>query len=93
MVVRCPLGEASDAGEDLVGGLDPVERLGIGVVVLDEVSDCALQLKNASMLAALDLTLSEQCEPALDLVQPRAVSGREVHVETRALCEPAPDHG
>jgi hypothetical protein len=42
--LRGTLAEALDGGEDVVGGLGPAERFGIGVVSVDEGADVALQL-------------------------------------------------
>src|SRR3970040_1196403 len=51
-----------------------------------------LQLHGAAMRAALDLTLAEGGEPALDLVEPRTGGGREMDVEARTPRQPGP-HG
>lgn|SRR6266699_363056 len=92
-VAHCALGEAGDAGEDLVSCLDPPEGLGVVVVVTDRVLDRPLQFSHGAMRAALDLALSEKREPAFDLVQPGAVGGREVQVVTRPLCKPVANKG
>jgi len=41
--------------------------------------------------AALDLALGEQCEPALDLVEPRGMRGGEVQMVSRPFLEPLAD--
>ena len=62
--------EALDTGEDVVGGLGPAEGLGIGIVVIDEVTDGVLKGRDATVDATPDLTFGEEREEALDLVQP-----------------------
>jgi hypothetical protein len=66
MGVECALGEAGDAGEDLVGGLGPDEGLGLGVVDVDDFADRLLEPGDAAVRAAADLLLRELGEPALD---------------------------
>ena len=43
------------------------------------------------MSTALDLTLGDQAEPPLDLIQPGGVRGDEVHVEARMSSQPLLD--
>ena len=45
----CSQAEALDAGQDVVGGLDPAERLGLGVGALDEQADVALEISDGSV--------------------------------------------
>jgi hypothetical protein len=73
-------GEASDGGQDLVCGFGPVEGFGLAVMDSNELVDCGFQLLNASVRAALDLALGEECEPALDLVEPGGMRGGEVQM-------------
>jgi hypothetical protein len=65
---------ASDRLKNGIGGLGPDKRLGVVVVSLDEGGDVGLQRVDA----ALDLSVGEQREPALYLVQPRRTGRREV---------------
>jgi len=83
--------EAFDAGEDVGGGLCPAERLGVGVVPLDEARDGGLELGDALVDAAAYLLVGDEREGALDLVQSRRAGGREMHVPARALGQPVPD--
>ena len=66
MIAHRELCEAGNAGEDLVRSLDPLEGLGVAVVVLDEIPDRPLQFAHAAVRAALDLALSEKREPGTD---------------------------
>jgi len=63
-------GESGDGGQDLVCGFGPSEGLWLLVMGLDELPDRSFQFLDAGMRAALDLSLGEQCEPSLDLVEP-----------------------
>ena len=62
--------EALDGGEDVVGGRCPSEGFGIGVVSVDERSDVSPESSDAAINAAPDLVIGEECEEALDLVEP-----------------------
>ena len=64
------LAESPDAGEDFVGSLRPREGLGLVVVRIDVLIDRLLQFPDTSMRPALDGSLREKPEPALDLVEP-----------------------
>jgi hypothetical protein len=62
--------EASDRGEDIVCVLGPSERLGISISCVDVCIDCSLQCFGGAMGSTLDLLLCEECEEALDLIDP-----------------------
>ena len=62
--------EASDGGEDIVCVLGPSERLGISISCVDVCIDCSLQCFGGAMGSTLDLLLCEECEEALDLIDP-----------------------
>src|SRR5215467_2564424 len=83
--------KALDACEDLVGGLDPDEGLGVFVVGLEERPDGRLQGASAAMSAAAELLLGQLCEPPFDLVDPGGVGGREVEMEARMAQQPVTD--
>src|SRR5438270_13196562 len=70
-----------DAGEDLVGRLDPDERLGLFIVGGEVEPDCVLESAGAAMSAAPKLLLSQGGEPPLDLIDPGGIGRREVEVE------------
>ena len=55
MGLQSALGEARDAGEDLVGGLDPDVRLAGFVVDVDELLDGGNQCAHAAMRTASQL--------------------------------------
>ena len=68
--------------EDLVGGFGPGEWLRIVVPVGDPVADVLFQRVDRCVHAAAQLFVGQQREPPLDLVEPRRVGGREVHVKS-----------
>jgi len=41
--------------------------------VIDELDDLALEIDNGSERTAPDCAVCDQCEPAFDLIEPRAV--------------------
>ena len=53
-----------------VGSGGPAKRLGVGVVVRDELIDALHELLDAGERAATDGLVGDQGEEALDLVQP-----------------------
>lgn len=77
------LGEASDGGEDLIGGFGPHKRLGVRVLRIDEFADRGFELGHAAVCAAAQLFVRQLRKPALDQIEPGPVRGREVHVEPR----------
>jgi hypothetical protein len=93
VIAHCELRETSDAGEDLVVGLDPLEGFGLTVVMAGDLPDCLFQRADATVRAALDLSLGEKRELAFDLIEPEAVGGREVQVVAWSLGEPGADCG
>jgi hypothetical protein len=62
--------EALDGSKDVIGGLGPSERFGIGVVSVDERSDVSPEGGDAAIDAAADLLIGDEREEALDLVEP-----------------------
>src|SRR5215210_3035137 len=87
-----PLGESSDAGQDLIGTLGPDERLRIGLVGVDELLNGRFELRNTAERASTDLLHRELGKPALDEAEPRPIGRGEMDVETRAFGEPVSDH-
>ena len=71
--VSCKGGGAivGDVGQNALGALGPLERCGLVVPCVDELHDRRLQLRYAQVRAALELTVGEDGEPALNLVEPR----------------------
>jgi hypothetical protein len=61
--------EAFDGSKDVIGGLGPSERFGIGVVLLNERSDISPEGGDAAIDAAPDLLIGVEREEALDLVE------------------------
>jgi hypothetical protein len=86
-----PSAEAFDGGQNVVGGLGPTQRLGVGVLVCKEGLDGPNQLFDRLVGAALDLLLGKQREEALDLVNPGRRGWREVLMPTGPLGEPVAD--
>lgn len=62
--------EGFDGSKDVIGGLGPWERLGIGVVSVDERSDVCPEGGDAAIDAAPDLLIGEKREEVLDPVEP-----------------------
>ena len=77
--------------EDGVSCGSPFKGLTIFVVRSNEVVDTLNELFDAGERAAADSFVSNQGEEALNLIQPRAVCRDEVHVPTRACCQPRLD--
>ena len=55
--------------ENVVRGLDPLEDLRAGVVLIEERIDDRLQFRDAAMDASPDLALREHAEEALHLIE------------------------
>ena len=73
----------------MVGGLDPPERFGRGIMFLNKGFDGLLELFDRVMIASLDLLLTELGKPALDLIDPRTVGWGKVQVVARPFGQPA----
>ena len=80
-----------DRLEDGIGALGPDERLGVGIVGLNESGDIGFELLDTAMDAALDLLVGEQREPAFDLIKPGGAGRRKMHVIARVAGEPGFD--
>jgi hypothetical protein len=76
--MRVSSAEASDGGEDLVCGLGAAERLWIGILGIDVCLDCGFQGFGRAVGPALDLRFAEDCEDALELIDPGRGRSREV---------------
>jgi hypothetical protein len=61
---------------------------GVLVVMFHEGINLALEIRDRVEGAATDRLVGNQCEPALDLIQPRTVGGREVQMKARAARQP-----
>ena len=61
---------ASDGGDDFVGIGDPLEGFGMGVVIVEEAIDRGLKVGHGSEDAAFEAAFGEDCEEALDGVEP-----------------------
>ena len=77
------LRETRDAGEDLVGGLDPDVPLAALVVHVDELANRRDELAHGAMHAALELFGRQGRKPAFDEIQPRGIGRREMQVDVR----------
>ena len=82
---------ARDCLENGIGALGPDERLGIGIVGVNENGDVGLEFLDTAMDATLDLLVSEQREPAFDLIKPGGAGRGEVQVIARVAGEPGRD--
>ncbi len=72
--VQSALAEAFDAGEDLVGGFGPHERLRIPIGLLDVVLNCSLQAIGADESTALQAAPGQDREPGSHRVEPGGAS-------------------
>ena len=88
---RSSQSKTSDAVDDFVRRFDPDEWLWIGVVIGQEQADGFLERTCAAVAAASELFLCQLREPALHLVDPGRVRGREVEVEPRMAQQPPVD--
>jgi hypothetical protein len=71
--------EAFDGSKDVIGGLCPSERFGIGIVSVDERSDVSSEGGDAAIDAAPDLLIREEREEALDLVEAQIAISANAH--------------
>jgi hypothetical protein len=67
---ECSKAKALDAGEDIVGGLGPTEWFWVPVSSVDVSFDGCFEFGHGAKHAALEGSLCEQCEEALDLIDP-----------------------
>jgi hypothetical protein len=88
VILQCCLAEAFDAGEDVVSGFGPSERLGRLVVGRNKAIDRLLEFVDRSVDTATNLLLGQQAEEALDLVDPISRGRREVQMIARPPGEP-----
>ena len=69
----CPRNTCTKSGElleDGIGGSGPDKGTGVAVVVLNEIVDASDQFADAPETSPADGLLSDQAEPAFDLVEP-----------------------
>jgi len=83
--------EALDGREDIVGGFCPLEWLGIGIVMTDEVKNVCAQSLDAAIDAAPDLFVGDEREEALDLIEPGRTGRREMDMPALPFGEPVAD--
>src|ERR1700682_2988341 len=79
--------------EDRIGARGPHKRPLVGIVVSYVVVDLVHQFTHAAEGAAPDRLLSDEREPALDLVEPAGVGGSVMDVVARPAREPGFDRG
>ena len=72
---------APDSGDDFIRAGGPDEGFGLGIVFFEEAVDRDLQIEDRTEHAALQSPFGEYCEEALDGIEPRARSRREVEGE------------
>lgn len=85
------LGEAGDAGQDLVRRFSPNEGLGIFVAHIDVFADGGFQLSHATKHAASDSLVGDFGEPAFHQVCPGTIGGGKVNMKSWAFGEPFPE--
>ena len=85
------MSEASDAGENLVGGFGPLKRARLLIVSVEKLRNRTFQLADAAMRSAANLLVGEFRKPTLDQIQPRAVGRGEVRMKAGPLGKPVPD--
>ena len=83
-------GKSGNRGKDLVGGLDPPERFGRGIMFLNKGFDGLLKLFDRVMIASLDLLLTELGKPALYLIDPRTMGWGKPAASAGAKVRPIP---
>jgi hypothetical protein len=76
------------AGQNLVRGFCPDERLGTFVVHVQVFADSRFQFFHTAKNTATYAFIGDFCEPSLHQVDPGAVGGSEVQVKTGPLGEP-----
>ncbi len=84
---------APDGGDDFVGIGDPLEGLGVGVVIVEEAVDRGLEVGDGSEDAALETALGQDGEEALDSVEPGGRGRGEVERPARVARQPSPHGG
>jgi hypothetical protein len=86
-----PLSVTRHAGQNLVRGFCPDERLGTFVVHVQVFADSRLQFFHTPKDTATDAFVGDFCEPSFYQVDPGPVGGSEVQVKTGPLDEPLSD--
>ena len=84
---------ASDGGDDFVVVGGPLERLGLSVVVVEEAVDGGLKIDDGAESAALEPSLAQHGEEALDGVEPVSGSWGEMEGPARMTRQPFPRLG
>src|SRR3954466_16401010 len=91
-LVLCPIDNFTNDGDlsqDFVGCCGPDEWTRGAVVVGDEGVDPGDQLPGAGERTTADFPLAQDPEPALDLIEPGGVGGREVKMEAGVTAQPS----
>src|SRR3954447_16837792 len=91
-LVLCPIDNFTNGGDlsqDFVGCCGPDEWTRGAVVVGDEGVDPGDQLPGAGERTTADFPLAQDPEPALDLIEPGGVGGREVKMEAGVTRQPS----
>ncbi len=85
------LTKSRDLGQDLVSRFRPHEGPWRVVRHREVLANGGFEGADASMGAALDLLLAQECEPTFDEIEPRSAGRREVQVKARMASKPASD--
>ena len=75
--------EAFDCGEDVVGGFGPTEGTWVGPDTVDVAPNGLLEFLGRAMDSASELPFGQECEEALDLVEPGGAGRRKVDMPAR----------
>ena len=77
-----------DLFEDGIGGCGPDEGTGFGVIAIDEAFDLVDELFDVGEGSTADRFLSDDAEPAFDLIEPRRIGRCVVNVIARPPRQP-----
>lgn len=93
MCIERALGKTTDGTEDLVSRFRPFEWLWVLVMSVEILLYRISELQAACVRASPQGMFREQAEEAFSEIKPRGMGGCEVKMESRALGQPAFDHG
>jgi len=84
--LRDKLTKSFNLFKDRICSCSPNERLGILVIVMDELSDFANQISNAPKSSPANRFLSDDVEPDLDLIKPGCICWGIMNMVSWAGC-------
>jgi hypothetical protein len=80
--------EASDAGENVVGGFGPLEGARLLIVGVEKLRNRAFQFADAALRSPANLLVGKLRKATLDQIQPGAVGRGEVRMKAGPLGKP-----